>query len=179
MTQKQLILPMKEKKKSNPWWPNKWSASDLVGLTLGVLFLPIILPIVICYLLAGFILHLAIWLMWCTRGQHLLFVYSNSPVWQEHIEHKILPRLPQNAVVLNWSERRNWGRLSLAVQAFNFFGGRREFNPLAVIFRPFHLARTFRFWDVFNEYKHGKTEPLANMERDMFEYLVSLGQIKP
>src|SRR5438034_2962465 len=107
---------------------------------------------VIFYLLFGLLLHIAIWLMWCTRGKNVLFVYSNSPVWQSYVEQNILPLLPRNAIVLNWSERKTWHRFSLAAMAFQFFGGDREFNPLAVVFRPLRLSRTFRFWSAFKFY---------------------------
>jgi hypothetical protein len=99
-------------------------------------------------------------------------VYSNSPVWQQYIEHNVLPRLPDTAVILNWSERRNWNRLTLGYIAFRFFGGSREFNPLAVVIRPFRWAKCFRFWRPFRDLKHGKPESLARMEREFFEQLL-------
>ena len=144
------------------------SKSEIVGLILFVLFLPIILPMLFVYILFGLFLHIVIWLVWCTQGKNVLFVYSNSPVWQDYVEQQILPRLSHNAIILNWSERKNWHRFSLAAMAFDFFGGDREFNPLAVVFRPLRFSRTFRFWNAFKFYKHGKAEPLTKMEQDMF-----------
>jgi hypothetical protein len=112
-------------------------------------------------------LHLAIWTWWCLRGRDILFVYSESPIWREYIETEILPALGQRAVVLNWSERGRWP-VSLARVAFYHFGGHREFNPLAVSFRPFRRTRTFRFWEPFREFKHGRPEALHVLEEQFF-----------
>jgi hypothetical protein len=101
----------------------------------------------------------------------VLFVYSNSPVWHQYIEKNILPRLPPNTMILNWSERRDWGRVSLAYAAFRVFGGSREFNPLAVVVRPLRWAKCFRFWKPFRDFKHGNPETLLRMERDLFDQL--------
>jgi hypothetical protein len=98
-------------------------------------------------------------------------VYSNSPNWEAYIEEHILPRLPHNAAVLNWSERQNWRWTSLAVQTFYFFGGVSDYVPLALVFRPFRLTRTFRFLKPFKDHKHGKSAPLAETENDLFDAL--------
>lgn len=137
-----------------------------------ILLLPLLLLAGICLILYGLALHLAIWLWWCTRGKYVLLVYSNSPVWQNYFETQIVPRLGPRAVVLNWSERKKWPRFgSLAVMAFRCFGGGREFNPLAVVFRPFRLRRTFRFWSPFKEFQHGKPEAVETMTTNLFTFL--------
>jgi hypothetical protein len=97
-------------------------------------------------------------------------VYSESPIWCEYIEKEVLPRLEGRAVVLNWSERKRW-KNSLAVLAFRRFGGRRAFNPLAVVFRPFHFAKVFRFFDPFQEFKHGKPAKVEQVKTELFEAL--------
>jgi hypothetical protein len=101
----------------------------------------------------------------------VLFVYSNSPVWQSYIEANILPRLPRGSVVLNWSERRRWRWWSLSAAVFHFFGGSREFNPLAVVVRPLRWGRAFRFWRAFRDAKHGNQEALRLVEAQFFTYL--------
>jgi hypothetical protein len=97
----------------------------------------------------------------------VLFVYSDSPIWRDYIDERILPLHAERALVLNWSERRRW-RPSLSRMTFHHFGGSREFNPLAVVFRPFRRTRTFRFWQPFRDFKHGHPEALHAMERDLF-----------
>lgn len=136
--------------------------------TFLVLMFPLIIVGIALYLGYGLILYLAIWLRWCLLGRRVMFVYSNSPIWQDYVEKNILPRLPEGSVILNWSERKKWNRFMLAPQAFFFFGGSKEFNPMGVVFRPFRMAKTFRFWEPFIGYKHGKPEALTKLEQDMF-----------
>jgi hypothetical protein len=120
-----------------------------------------------CVLLFTVFLHIAIWTWWCVRGRDILFVYSDSPISHDYIEQHFLPRLGDRAVVLNWSNRRAW-RFSLARIAFHHFGGRREFNPMAVVFRPFRRTRTFRFCQPFRDFKHGHPEALHRLEVEFF-----------
>ena len=151
-------------KSSTNWWLIAFlfliSPLLLVFVVLAVLYL-------VLYSMA---LHLIIWSMWCSRGRDILFVYSDSPMWREHIEQNILPTLGSRAVILNWSERKQW-RPSLATLAFAHFGGPREFNPLAVVFRPFRPTRTFRFWQPFRDFKHGNPESLCRIEREFAELI--------
>ena len=148
--------------------------ADVFGLLLLVVLLPLIVPLVIValalHVLSGAFLHLAVWCCWCARGRYVLFVYSDSPIWHDYVEAHILPRLGQRAIVLNWSSRSSWRR-TLAVLAFRYFGGHRTFNPLALVFRPFRLARHFRFYEPFREFKHGETEAVTKMERELYDLL--------
>jgi hypothetical protein len=149
---------------TTPWWQAALIFPLLVAL------LPLLLAWGALYLLWSIALHLAIWLYWCGRSRDTLFVYSDSPIWHDYIEQQILPRLGARAVVLNWSQQKSW-KSSLATQAFRHFGGHREFNPMAVVFRPFHLTRTFRFWKPFQEYKRGRPQALENIEAEFFTSL--------
>jgi hypothetical protein len=142
----------------------------VVGVCLLILISPLILVWAILYAISGFVLYLVIWLFWCLRGRYVLFVYSDSPIWREYIEREILPRLKDRAVVLNWSERRRW-QISLAVLAFRRFGGWRAFNPLAVVLRPFHLPKVYRFFEPFQEFKHGQTAKVEQLRTELFEAL--------
>lgn len=143
-------------------------SADAVGLLLFIILSPFIIIALTLYLLAGLFLHVAAWCCWCVRGRYVLFVYSDSPVWHDYVEEHILPRLGDRAVVLNWSERSRWRR-TLAVLAFRYFGGDRAFNPMAVVFRPLRLARWFRFYEPFREFKHGRPEAVAKMERELYD----------
>lgn len=156
-------------KATTRWLPS--SPKDVPGFILLLVFLPLVVPLVVLWLWFGLFLHVAIWLAWYTRGRSVLFVYSNSPNWQEYIEQRILPRFPVNAIIMNWSDRKKWNKLSLPVQAFYYFCGDVNCNPAAVVFRPFRVAKTFRFWQPLRDYKHGKTEPLAKVEQKMFDYI--------
>jgi len=129
-----------------------------------------VLCVVIIVPIAILLLYLSIWSLWSTRGIRLLFVHSNSPVWQDHIQNEILPRLPEGSIILNWSERKKW-RLSLSIMAFHHFGGSRHFNPLGVVIKPFHRAKVFRFHEAFVDFKHGSPNKLLKMESDFFATL--------
>jgi len=147
-----------------------WSSRVLVALVV-VVCSPLLLPLLLAYGLYAFLLHVLLWLLWSPAGKRVLFVYSNSPVWQSYIENNILPRLPRGSVVLNWSERRRWRWWSLSAAVFYFFGGSREFNPLAVIVRPLRWGRAFRFWRAFRDAKHGNRDTLRLVETQFFTYL--------
>ena len=135
---------------------------------LVILFSPILIIVILLHFLWGAILYLAIWLT--SKQQFVVFVYSNSPIWKDYVEGEILPYLGNRAVILNWSERRNW-RTSLAVLAFNYFGGYRNFNPIGMVFRPFRSVKTYRFFEAFQEFKHGKVQRVEELKRELFETL--------
>lgn len=144
-----------------PWW--------VIGLT--IIASPLILLLVFLALslrlAAAVCLHVAVWCWWLPRGRDVLLVYSESPVWKDHIESTILPVLKSRAVVLNWSQRTSW-RFGLARAVFHHFGGSSEFNPLAVVFQPLRRARVFRFWQPFRDWKHGREDALSKMESELF-----------
>ena len=138
----------------------------LKNAVLIILFLPFVLPLalvaIVLHLLYKTTLYLLVWTLWLPRGKDILFVYSDSPIWRDYMTSEVLPLVHERAVVLNWSERKKWERWSLGVAVFRHFGG-REFNPLVVLFRPFRLARVFRFWSAFKDWKHGYREPVERL----------------
>jgi len=148
--------------------------ADALGLLMLIVLSPIIIPLLIFtllyHLIAGSFLYVAAWCCWCARGRYVLFVYSDSPIWHDYVEAHILPRLGDRAVVLNWSHRSRWRR-TLSVLAFRYFGGSHSFNPMAVVFRPLRFTKTFRFYEPFRDFKHGKTESVAKMERELYDLL--------
>jgi hypothetical protein len=119
------------------------------------------------------LLLLVVWLTWSSRGRYALVVYSNSPIWQEYFEEHVLPAVGNRGVVLNWSERKQWP-FALPVALFRFFGGTRDFNPLAVVFRPLAWPRRFRFYGPFQAFKHGRPQQVEDMRRELLELLDGL-----
>ena len=140
-----------------------------------VVVLPIVLPLALIALILALahraVLYALVWLLWLPRGRDTLFVYSDSPIWHEYMTSQILPLVQERAVVLNWSERKRWPRLSLAVPVFRSFGGGREFNPLVIVFRPFTRAKRFRFWQPFQDWKNGYREPVERLRQELFAIL--------
>ena len=154
--------------------PKKGSAlAKALAILLLIVFSPILMIGVILYLFWGIILYIAIWLTW--RKQDILFVYSDSPTWKDYIEREILPYIRERAIVLNWSERKRW-KNSLAVFAFRYFGGDRNFNPIALVFRPFRFVRVYRFFEAFKDLKHGDPQRVEKLKRELFE-MIGVGNI--
>ena len=109
---------------------------------------------------------------WTSQGRDLLLVYSNSPHWQRHIEETLLPKWEHRAVVLNWSERSQWGSSARAeVALFRAFAGAREFNPLGIVVPATGQVHVIRFWRAFREHKHGKGRLLQAAEADLSRLL--------
>ena len=136
-------------------------------LLAALLFVLLILVVGALY---GLLLQTAIWWSWCRHGRDVLLVVSDSPVWRDYVTERILPTLGDRAVVLNWSERARWRR-NLAVRAFRYFGGHREFNPIAIVFRPLRNPRCFRFYRPFLDFRHGNTAAVTAMESDLYRTL--------
>jgi hypothetical protein len=104
------------------------------------------------------------------EGKVAVLVYSDSPNWKEYIEREILPSVRDRVVTLNWSLRSEWKRNPpLEAQMFQYWGGTREFNPMAIIVPPKGRVRLIRFWKAFKEYKHGKPHSLTSLREELQE----------
>ncbi|ACG74891.1 hypothetical protein AnaeK_3679 [Anaeromyxobacter sp. K] len=122
----------------------------------------------ILLVLAAFRLH--------RRGVAGVLVYSNSPTWQAHIEREWLPLVGGAVVTLNWSERATW-RDTLPVMLWRHFcanyrgsvGVFRNINPAVIVLRGLRQPLVFRFYGPFELAKHGDTENLKTLEREMLE----------
>ncbi|HJX84533.1 MAG TPA: hypothetical protein VJ723_09335, partial [Candidatus Angelobacter sp.] len=140
-----------------------------------VIFIPLVIPLaiigIVSFLVYRTVLYLLIWLVWLPRGKDVLYVSSDSPIWQQYMADQILPLVKNRAVVLNWSEREKWFRYSFSVRVFRAFGGSREFNPLVVVFRPLRRARCFRFLPAFKDWKHGNTGSVEQLRRELMSSL--------
>lgn len=105
---------------------------------------------------------------WQPQGKDLLLVYSNSPNWQTYVEQTWLPKWQRRAVLLNWSERRNWNRERPEVALFHVFATEREFNPLGIVVpRKGRHVHIVRFWRAFRDFKHGKDGLLREAENEL------------
>ena len=143
----------------------------LLGFLALLLFLPYVMIYLFLYFLYGLILQIAVWIYWIPSGKSILIVTSESPIWENYMAEHIISVLQPRAMILNWSKRSEWAHsYDLKVLTFNYFGGRSDFNPLAVVFRPFRRAKVFRFWDAFKNYKHGKVHSLKEIKEELLEY---------
>jgi hypothetical protein len=147
----------------------------VLGLAVFVILSPVVIPILLVtflgYLASRFGVHFLILLTWLPKGKDTLLVYSQSPIWHDYMTTQILPLVKDRAMVLDWSERKKWRKYSLPVLAFRLLGGYRNFNPLVIHFRPFRRAKLFRFWSAFKDWKHGKTEAVEQLRRNLVSVL--------
>lgn len=148
------------------WW---LGVAPLVVLLLAVA-LPLALAYVAAWLVVTLLLQVVVWITWYPRGRYALVVYSDSPVWGPYFERELLPAVGPRGVVLNWSERKRWN-WSLPVALFRVFAGSREFNPIAIVFRPFRWPRRFRFYQAFRARKHGNPEEVDEMRQQLLQLL--------
>jgi hypothetical protein len=160
---------------------SKTTTNALIVIPVLILSALILGPVIVIYFTAYFIfrgaLYMMVWLLWCTQGKHALFIYSDSPVWKEHIETSMIPRFSDKVVILNWSERKRW-KTSLATLLFSHFGGGYEFNPMTLVFRPFHRRTEFRFFKAFQAFKKGNPNALQAIESEFFLTLRSMRLLK-
>ena len=120
-----------------------------------VLMLPLIVVGCVSYAVWAGGLYGLVWTWWLGQSaQRVVFVYSDSPNWKDHIEGGILPRLPADAVILNWSRRREWRRFSFPALLFRTFAGGREFlghNGHVDVPRPASWTEEQRAWALHSE----------------------------
>jgi len=146
--------------------------SLLIGLLLGVTVLKSLGPIVLRF---GF--KVRFWVRHGRKGKVILFVYSDSSNWKDHIEEKILPRLEACSVVLNWSRRREWeSSMQFEMRLFNHWAGSSEFTPTAILFPLRGRVKVFRLWQLSQNPKHGKGRVSQEAEQSLFAVLNQLGR---
>lgn len=150
--------------------PEKFVKLVLLVAVFLILF-PVVIPIVLLaflpYLALRLGVHFLILLTWLPNGKDTLLVYSQSPIWHDYMTTQILPLVKDRAIVLDWSERKKWRKFSLPVLAFRLLGGYRNFNPLVIHFRPLRRAKLFRFWSAFKDWKHGNTDAVEQLRREL------------
>jgi len=159
--------------------PRSLRERALIGV-LVVVVVPLVVVLVIPALLVGIPASWSYgrWLRlrwerrWGRHGKRILLVYSRSPHWQRYIEDTWLPQLAPHAVVMDWSDRSTWRRRApLEVRAFRYWGGSREFNPMALLFPKRGKVQAIRFWRAFRDFRHGKDLALRAAEARLFGFV--------
>jgi hypothetical protein len=135
------------------------SIKNWLLIALAIVASPLLLLVGIGYMLyklfCSLVTHIAIWFFWCRKGIFSMFVYSDSPTSKPYLQEYLIPVLPQSTIILNWSDQKNW-KDRFAKSVFLHFGGRKNYCPLGIVFRPFHRTFVFRFWKPFLDFKHGR-----------------------
>ena len=145
--------------------------AKLIILVVAVVLSPLIIAGVVAYVVYSAILYLSIWMTWCHTGSRVFVSYSRSPHWQARFEAVLIPRLPASTIIVNWSDRKTWSRLSLRTLAFEHFLGRNAHTPAVIIFRPLRRAQVFRFYEAYMKFKHGDELPVQDQESALLRAL--------
>lgn len=154
------------------WWQNA------LALVFGAPFLILLSPFLLLLLLGMGIHHVVwtlvlrwrFWRRWRSLGRVALVAYSDSPKWKDYIETQMLPPIRDRVVTLNWSaysEARK--EMPLEAHMVRHYGGRREYNPIAIVVPRFGRVRLIRFWQAFGDFKNGKREPLEKLQAQLLE----------
>ena len=75
-------------------------------VALVCILLPLALPLTVVALLLfalhRLVLYLLVWMLWVPNGKDTLLVYSDSPIWHDHMTEQVLPLVKNRAIILNW-----------------------------------------------------------------------------
>jgi hypothetical protein len=146
--------------------------SLLIGFLLGMTVLKSLGPLAL-----RFGLKVRFWVRHGRKGKVILFVYSDSSNWKDHIEEKILPRLEACSVILNWSKRREWeSSMQFEARLFNQWAGSGEFTPTAILFPLLGKVKVFRLWQLSQNPKHGKNKVSKEAEQSLFAAVKQFGR---
>ena len=116
---------------------------------------------------------------WGRHGRRMLLVYSDSPNWKDYIEQNWIPRMGNLCVLLDWSQRSSKAMdkdIALQLKILKCWGGRTDFNPLVIYFPRKGKIRTIRFWQAFNDFKHGNDQSLLKAEHELFSLADALNR---
>jgi hypothetical protein len=146
--------------------------SVLMGILLGMTVLKPLGPLAL-----RFGLKVRFWVRHGRKGKVILFVYSDSSNWKDHIEEKILPRLEACSVILNWSKRREWeSSMQFEARLFNQWAGSGEFTPTAILFLLLGRVKVFRLYQLSQNPKHGKNKVSKEAEQSLFAAVKQFGR---
>lgn len=98
-----------------------------------------------------------------------LVVTSNSPVWEDHIRTHWLPRMREDLVVLNYSQRHTWGDSLEAKLWRAACRDHPDFVPSVILFRATPAPLVYGFYRWFDAAKRGHPAGLIALENDLFE----------
>ena len=110
---------------------------------------------------------------WLPQGKRVLFFYSNRAIWKSYFEERFIPRLQDQAIIWNWSERESlgWNEDLLEARVLRLLVGRRAFCPCAILFSPTQPARLFFFADAYIRSLKSRKPDFPEQERAFFTAL--------
>jgi hypothetical protein len=143
----------------------------LIGFLFGITVLKALFPFV--YRLG---IKVRFWLRYGRKGKFILFVYSDSSNWKDYIETRILPRIKDHSVVLNWSKRREWeSQMPFEMKVFAQWAGSNEFTPTAILFSAIKKVKVIRLGPPSQPAKHGKDRASKESEQALLKAVHQAG----
>ena len=154
---------------------------SIIEGALRALLLPLMIlilsPFILIQDLFRFFEGLGLWVWFkSTHGRHgktLIFVTSEDPSWQPYIAANIIPRIEDQAIILDYKNRPSWHHTRyLEFRAFKKWAeADRDYNPVAIVFRAFGRVECVRFFKAFKEYNDGRGMKLNEAEERLFTLL--------
>ncbi|WP_146584025.1 hypothetical protein [Posidoniimonas polymericola] len=142
----------------------KRTGTRVLGVALVIAISPLLIALalvgLLCWCIGSALLLLVAWVYGVATGRDTLIVFSNSPYWESYFKETVIPILDKRSQHLNCSESKRWAKASLPVVLYRWFGGSKQNNPLAMVFRPWRTPAVFRFYIPFRNAKHGKPDQL-------------------
>ena len=143
----------------------------LIGFLLGVTVLRSLFPLVY-----RFGLKVRFWIRHGRKGKFILFVYSDSSNWKDYIETKIISRIENHSIILNWSKRREWeSRMSFETKLFNHWAGSGEFTPTAIVLPLIGKVKVIRLWQISQHAKLREDGVSKKAENELFTAINQFG----
>jgi len=152
--------------------------TGLLLILIAVIYI-VAFPFLLPRILRGICLRLKFRNAAIKQDKFIIFVYSDSPNWKYYIEENILPQIQDHTILLNWSNRNQWDKTSWVVKAFQHWGGKENFNPLAIVFCNLFKVRVIRFYNAFYDLKRGKVIPLQKAETQLLDLMKASKKTKP
>lgn len=153
-----------------------WSAKEAIACAASVLVIAVLL---IGLTAIGMFVGRAVGNVWHAvrltiawpPQKFVLLAYTQSHLWAPYIERELLPTIAEHCIVVDRS-RDDWKhRFRVECKALSFWGGRRSYNPIAIVVRPWYRVQVFRFYEAFKDLKHGEPAALERKTRELVQYI--------
>jgi hypothetical protein len=144
------------------------NAKPSFGVTFLVIALLILAPFLLIFLTIYGLIERTYWRIWIrynwfSDGKRVFFIYQKTDEDAKYIETKLLPKLGDKAVVMDWAQRGAWEKGERKQPPTKIFEAWGKSFPMALVFlKPFQIKK-FNFYRDFN-----------NTEKDFFEYLAGI-----
>ena len=147
---------------------------DLLFVVVGApLWIPAFLVVAGAYYFGYLLpLRLRVERTWVTKGRRILLVYSRNPLWQSYIESNWLPRLGEQAVLFNWSDRRELKHVkSFEARVSQYWLDGGVDIPIVLMFSGIVRTRHIGLREAFCALEQGKPDKLHAAESEMFAFV--------